>query len=167
MGHSFIMVVSEDPWHSHLMPNVSSRGVTTSFNNLDLSRLRFEHSTFCLRGERSNLLRHHRGTQYVKGFATNLRPPKYVLFKLILPVFKTKIAYLFWLSHYIFPVTKSVLIFFKTIFPLFVVEFIFSLQRQKPSMCIQFYLYVGHGTWRCCLWIQSWQYHKSPILRSW
>ena len=38
-----------------------SEAVTTSYNNLDLLRLGFEHPTFRMRGERSNLLRHRRG----------------------------------------------------------------------------------------------------------
>ena len=47
-GHPFIMVVSEDPWHSHLMPSVWQ----------GLSRLGFEFPTFRLQGERSKPLRH-------------------------------------------------------------------------------------------------------------
>ena len=35
--------------------------VTTSFNDLGLSQLGFEHPTFRLRGKRSNPLRHSRG----------------------------------------------------------------------------------------------------------
>ena len=50
-GHPFIMVISEDPWHSHLLPSVSSGAVTTCF--CDLSRLGLEHSTFRLRNQRS------------------------------------------------------------------------------------------------------------------
>ena len=30
-GHPFIMVISEDPWHSHLLPRFSSGAVTTCF----------------------------------------------------------------------------------------------------------------------------------------
>ena len=44
----FLMVGSEDPWHSHLMPSVWQ----------DLSRLEFEFPTFRLQGERSKPLRH-------------------------------------------------------------------------------------------------------------
>ena len=40
----------------------SSGAVTTCFYDLYLSRLGFEHPTFRLRGERSSLLRHRRGT---------------------------------------------------------------------------------------------------------
>ena len=59
-GHPFIMVISEDPWHSRLLP-FGSGAVTTCFYDLGLSRLGFEHPSFRLRGERSNQLRHHRG----------------------------------------------------------------------------------------------------------
>ena len=51
--YPFIMVISEDPWHSHLLPVV-----TTCFNDWGLSRLGFEHPTFRLRGDRSNPVRH-------------------------------------------------------------------------------------------------------------
>ena len=53
-GHLFIMVIFEDPWHSHLMPSVCQ------WNCHYLSRLGFEHPTFRLRGECSNPLRHRR-----------------------------------------------------------------------------------------------------------
>ena len=42
-GHPFIMITSENPWHSHLLPYL-----------LGLSRLGFEHQTFRLRGECSD-----------------------------------------------------------------------------------------------------------------
>ena len=51
-GHPFIMIISEDTWHSHLLP--------TCVNDLGLSRLGFKHPSFHLRGERSNTQRHHR-----------------------------------------------------------------------------------------------------------
>ena len=38
-----------------------SGAVTACFNDLGLSQLGFEHPTFCLRGKRSNPLRHRRG----------------------------------------------------------------------------------------------------------
>ena len=54
MGHPFIMVISEDRWHSHLLRVFSSGAVTICFYNLGLSQLGFEHPTFRLRGQRSN-----------------------------------------------------------------------------------------------------------------
>ena len=60
-GHPFIMVISEDPWHSHLMSSVWQWSCYYLFKDFDLSRLGFEHQTFCLQDERSNPLRHHRG----------------------------------------------------------------------------------------------------------
>ena len=57
-GHPFIKVISEDPWHSHLMLSVwqwscryLNRSVTAGFEN----------PTFRLWGERSNPLRHRCG----------------------------------------------------------------------------------------------------------
>ena len=58
-GHPFIMLTSEDTWHSHLMPDVWQWMCHYCINNLGLSRLEFEHPTFRLRGEQSNTLRHH------------------------------------------------------------------------------------------------------------
>ena len=53
-GHSFLMVISEDPWHSHLLPSVWQWGCHyLFFFDLGLSRLGFEHPIFRLRGERS------------------------------------------------------------------------------------------------------------------
>ena len=51
-GHSFIKVISEDPWHSYLFPIAfSSWAVTTRFYHLGLSSgLGFENLTFRLRG---------------------------------------------------------------------------------------------------------------------
>ena len=40
-GHPFIMVISEDPWHSHLMPSVCSEAVTKWLNDFGLSLLGF------------------------------------------------------------------------------------------------------------------------------
>ena len=54
-GHPFIMVISEDLWHSHLLPRFSSGAVTTCFYDLGLSRLEFEYPTFRLLGQRSAL----------------------------------------------------------------------------------------------------------------
>ena len=55
-GHSFIMVISEDPWHSHLLPSVWQ---WRCFNDLSLSQLGFEHPTFRMWGKCSNWLCHH------------------------------------------------------------------------------------------------------------
>ena len=52
-GNPFMMVISEDPWHSHCCGAFSNRVLTTCFNDLRLSRLIFEHPTFPIRGERS------------------------------------------------------------------------------------------------------------------
>ena len=60
-GHPFIMVISEDPWHSHLLPSVWKWSCRYLFLRLSLSRLGFEHPTFCLRGESSSPLHHRRG----------------------------------------------------------------------------------------------------------
>ena len=68
-GHPFIMVISEDPWHSHLMPSFSQWSCHYCFNDLDLSRLGFEQPTFPLRGERSYPLRQRRGAILLKGIA--------------------------------------------------------------------------------------------------
>ena len=61
-GHTFIMVFSEDPWLSHLLPSVWQWSCHMSvFYDLGLSRLGFEHPTFRLRCKRSNPLRHRSG----------------------------------------------------------------------------------------------------------
>ena len=60
-GLPFIMVISEDPWHSHLLLIVCSGAVTPCFNDFGMSRLGFEKPT--LRGERYNRLR-HRGSYF-------------------------------------------------------------------------------------------------------
>ena len=63
--HPFLMVLSEDPWHSHPLPSVwqfCKWAAITCFNDLGLSQLGFEHATFRFRGERSIPLRHHRGS---------------------------------------------------------------------------------------------------------
>ena len=60
-GLPFIMVISEDPWHSHLLPNVWQWSCHYRFYDVGLSRLGFENPTFRLRGQRSNSLRHRRG----------------------------------------------------------------------------------------------------------
>ena len=61
-GHSLIMVISEDPCHSHLFcPAFNSEAVTACFYYLGLSRLGFEHPPLRLRGQRSDRLCHRRG----------------------------------------------------------------------------------------------------------
>ena len=64
MEHPFKIVISEDPWHSHLLPTFSSGAVTTCFYDLGLSWLEFEQPTFRLQGKRSNPLRHRRGLEF-------------------------------------------------------------------------------------------------------
>ena len=44
--HPLIMVISEDPWHWHLLPSV-----TSCFIDLGLSRLGFKHPTFRMRNK--------------------------------------------------------------------------------------------------------------------
>ena len=56
MGHPLIMIISEDTWHSHLLPSVCTVELSLSVITTGLLRLRFEHSTFRLRGEHSNRL---------------------------------------------------------------------------------------------------------------
>ena len=66
-GHPFIMVVSEDPTHTHTSSWAFSTGsVTTCFYELGLAQLRFEHLNFRLRGQHSNPLRHSRIYNKVK-----------------------------------------------------------------------------------------------------
>ena len=59
--HPFIMVISENPWHSHLLPSYWQRSCHYLFYDWGLSRLGFEHSTFRMRGERPKRLRHRSG----------------------------------------------------------------------------------------------------------
>ena len=74
-GHPSIIVISEDPWHSHVLPRVGSRAVTTCFYDLGLSRLGFKHPSFRLRGERSNPMRHRPGHKAM------LQDSKIILFR--------------------------------------------------------------------------------------
>ena len=60
-GLPFIMVISENPWHSHLMLTVWQWSCHYLFNDLRLLRLEFEHPTFRLHDERSNPLHHRLG----------------------------------------------------------------------------------------------------------
>ena len=57
MGHPFIIVISENQWHSHLCRAFSSGTVTFCFYDLGLLWLGFEHPTFHLRNQRSKPLR--------------------------------------------------------------------------------------------------------------
>ena len=59
-GHPYIMVITENPWHTYCWA-FSWGAVTTCFYDLCLSRLGFEHPTVRLRGERSNRLHRLRG----------------------------------------------------------------------------------------------------------
>ena len=70
--HPFTMVISEDPRRSHLLTSVSSGAVTTFFTTSVMLRLEFEHQTFRLRSQRSNPLRHRRGS--ILGRDSNIQP---------------------------------------------------------------------------------------------
>ena len=59
------MVISEDPWHNTFCWAFSSGAVITSFYDLGLSGLGFEHPTVRLRGERTNPLRQRRGKNLI------------------------------------------------------------------------------------------------------
>ena len=65
-GHLVIMVISENPWHSHLLQAFAfmiRSGTFTAYSyELGLSRLRFEHSTFRWWGERTKSLGHSCGS---------------------------------------------------------------------------------------------------------
>ena len=60
-AHVVIMVISDDPWHSIYCRAFGNRAVTTCFNDIGLSQLRFEQPTLRLQGERSYQLCHRRG----------------------------------------------------------------------------------------------------------
>ena len=59
-GHPLIMVISEDPWHSHLLPSCHFM-----FYDLGLSRLGFEHPNFRVRDKRSYRLHYSSGLGYL------------------------------------------------------------------------------------------------------
>ena len=59
LGATYIMVISEDPWHSHLHLERLAVELSLPVYDLGLSRLGFEHPTFLLRGEGFNPLHHH------------------------------------------------------------------------------------------------------------
>ena len=65
-GKPFIVVISEDPWHSHLLPSIwqCSEAANTFFNDLGLSPLGFEYSNFRMQDERFNRLRQRGGWRY-------------------------------------------------------------------------------------------------------
>ena len=42
------MVISKDPWYSHLLPRIQQWSVTTCFNDLGLSQPGFKHPTFSI-----------------------------------------------------------------------------------------------------------------------
>ena len=59
-GHPFIMVISEDPWHSHLLPSVWHQAVTTykkrEYNCMALVRISFEIRRNVSHAEREKIL---------------------------------------------------------------------------------------------------------------
>ena len=63
----------------------SSGAVTTWFYDLCLSRLGFEHPTFCLRGQRSNPLHHHRSHISTRMYCISLMLQ---ILNLVSPVFR-------------------------------------------------------------------------------
>ena len=72
-GHP-IIIIPEEPWHSHLTPSVWQWSCHYLFLRLGLSRLGFEHPTFRLRGQRSNPMRHHKSLRSF--FHSNKWPDK-------------------------------------------------------------------------------------------
>ena len=68
MGHRFIMVISEDPWHSHRLPSVLQWSCLFYLFFYDLSMLRLgcKHPNFRLQGENSNPLHHRCGFDRLK-----------------------------------------------------------------------------------------------------
>ena len=64
-GHPFIMVISEDPWQSHLMPSIEQWSCHFLFKQLGLSRPEFKHPTFRLRSKHSNRLQHRLGSLWL------------------------------------------------------------------------------------------------------
>ena len=74
MGHSFIIVISDNPWHSLLLPSVWQWSCHYLFNDVGLSRLGFEHPTSRFRF-RSYPRCHLRGAiLYVTMLLTNVSP---------------------------------------------------------------------------------------------
>ena len=80
--HPFIMLISEDVWHSHLLPNVWKWSSPTCFYDLGLSRLGFEHQTFRMGGgEHSNRLRHYSGQHtFIYMYFSRRRPQTNLIF---------------------------------------------------------------------------------------
>ena len=60
-GHPSMMVIFEDPWHSHLLLSAYQWSCHCLFFDIGLSQMGIEHLSFHLRGERSNQLRHNCG----------------------------------------------------------------------------------------------------------
>ena len=67
-GHLFIMVISEDPWHTHLLPSVWQWSCHYMF-----IRLWYVIQTFHLRGDRLNPPCHRCRKTYVKHFKIHLK----------------------------------------------------------------------------------------------
>ena len=68
-GHPFIMVISEDPWNSHLLPSIWQWSCHYLF--LRLGSVAAGHPAFRLWGERSNTLRHRHEALMVWYFLGN------------------------------------------------------------------------------------------------
>ena len=60
-GHPFLMVISEDPWQSHRLPRVLQWSCHYLFLRLISVAVGIQNSTFGMRGERFNWLRHRSG----------------------------------------------------------------------------------------------------------
>ena len=60
-GHPFLMVISEDPWQSHRLPWVMQWSCNYLFLRLMPVVVGIQNSTFRMRGERFNWLRHRSG----------------------------------------------------------------------------------------------------------
>ena len=71
-GHPFIMLISQDPWHIHLLPSVWQWSCHYLFLRL-WSVIRLEHQTFHLWGDRLNPPCHRCRKTYVKHFKIQLK----------------------------------------------------------------------------------------------
>ena len=71
-GHPFIMVISEDPWHSHVMPRVCQWSYHYLFYRIWSVAAGIRTLNLPLAGERYKSLRHRRGfnNQYFQYFIT-------------------------------------------------------------------------------------------------
>ena len=63
-GASVIIVISEDPWNTHIAERLAVELSLPAFYDLGLLRLRFGHQTFRMRIECSNQLCHRRCTAF-------------------------------------------------------------------------------------------------------